>query len=134
MTYFGGSSRRKGFAVTDFLVILAIIGVLVAVAVPNVLGYVNYEINDIDNSNAVKIENVVLRLVADGRLKLGNELRQASLENEVKSRMGGKIPDCQRIGDNFYVNRASGDVAVKRMQGANDIKLSSQTLAEGLFK
>lgn len=134
MSLLGGNSNRNGFAITDFLVVLAIIGVLIAVVAPNALGYVSYETQDIDSANAIKIENAVLRSVTDGTLKLGSELKQTILEVEVKKRMGGKIPFSQRIGNEFFVDRDSGKVTVKATPGPKDVRINSETLAQGLGK
>jgi type II secretory pathway pseudopilin PulG len=132
MSLLGGNSNRGGFAITDFLVVIAIIGVLIAVAAPNALGYVSYETQDIDSENALKIENAVLRSVAEGKLRLGPDLKQTILESEVKKRMEGRIPFCQRVGFNFFVDRDTGKVSVKETPGEQDVRISIETLAQAM--
>ncbi|MDP4180215.1 MAG: prepilin-type N-terminal cleavage/methylation domain-containing protein [Bacillota bacterium] len=62
--------NKKGFTLTELIVVIAILGVLAAVVTPSVLGYISDAKVSADKANANTIDSAVKRLVANDKLKL----------------------------------------------------------------
>lgn len=116
--------KNDKFVLTKFLLFLAIIGILLMIVAPNVVGFANYEKEDIDGQNCVIIENAIKGLVFQNKILLGDKLNKEILEKEIKILMGGKIPRCESTENSFCVDRYTGDVSVKSVVSENDIKLT----------
>ncbi len=63
---------KKGFTLTELIVVIAILGVLAAVVTPSILGYISDAKDSADKMNATTLDSTVKRLVAKGTLNLNN--------------------------------------------------------------
>lgn len=62
--------NRKGFTLTELIVVIAILGVLAAVVTPSVMGYLSQAKDNADKANAATLDGTVKRLLASGVLNL----------------------------------------------------------------
>jgi prepilin-type N-terminal cleavage/methylation domain-containing protein len=62
--------NRKGFTLTELIVVVAILGVLAAVVTPSIMGYLSDAKVSADKANATTIDNTVKRMMAKGTLSL----------------------------------------------------------------
>lgn len=62
--------NKRGFTLTELIVVIAILGVLAAVVTPSVLEYISDAEYGADRANAATLNNTVNRMVAKGTLKL----------------------------------------------------------------
>jgi len=89
------NKKNKGFTLIEMVVVMAIIAVLIAIAVPQVLRLINKSKVTADLSSAKAIATQIQQYMADGaNVSLSNQSLSAnsSLENYVKERINGGIP------------------------------------------
>ncbi|MDQ2085284.1 prepilin-type N-terminal cleavage/methylation domain-containing protein [Herbivorax sp. ANBcel31] len=113
--------NKKGFTLTELIIVVAILGILVGIATPLLIGYLDDARENTDLANAKTIENTVLRLEARGTLSIANADAQDiidAIETEVQ------IPSCEQDGMNFILNTETGDVSVAESAGADEINLN----------
>ncbi len=109
---------RKGYTLTELIVVVAILGILAAVATPMVLNQVQKSRDAADAASAKSIETAVQLCLADGSLKVDetNNIVQVSggktIPEAVKEKLVGKeYPESQVNKDSkWYLDTATGKV------------------------
>jgi len=89
------NKKNKGFTLIEMVVVMAIIAVLIAIAVPQVLRLINKSKVTADLSSAKAIATQIQQYMADGgNVALTNQplSDKPELENYVKERINGGIP------------------------------------------
>jgi len=118
---FKGLSRirknRKGISIIEFVVVVAIFGILSAVAAPRVIAYFEQEKIYIDNSNAKDIEAAILRNVAKGVISL--EDGPVAIREIVIKELGS-IPQPLEEGYGFYYYEKTGSVKAMDMESVGE--------------
>lgn len=88
------NSNKKGFTLVELVVVIAIIGVLAAILVPSMMGYVKKSRLKTANGNAKTAYNAVAEYLADqetqGKLaSASTDAAKTSAENELKTNGNG---------------------------------------------
>lgn len=101
--------NKKGFTLTELIVVVAILGVLAAVATPSIIGYINEAKVNADEANATTLENCYKRLLAKGTISATDTkgVIITAIETEINP-----IPTCQQADKVFALNPSTGDVKV----------------------
>ncbi|HHV60713.1 MAG TPA: type II secretion system protein [Clostridiaceae bacterium] len=101
------NKSKKGYTLTELIVVVAILGVLAAVATPLVIGQISTARKNADAANARTIENIIRIAIAKG------ELVQITGERayELVTSSIGELPVPQQGEDyTFYVNVETAQV------------------------
>lgn len=107
--------NKKGFSLTELIVVIAILGILAAIATPNVIKYIDDSKVGADAANAKILENTCKRLMADQTLDFVN-LADAPLKAAVAAE-AGPIPACKVTGKSFQLDKDTGVVTVVTTAG-----------------
>lgn len=108
-----GTKNKKAFTLTELIIVIAVLAILTAIAVPSVSAVIDNSKKSADNINADYIEDAI---------KYAIELNKISAYSQIKTvgkalEISGMDPDeglvSQCKGYNFYYENASGDVTAQ---------------------
>lgn len=79
------SENQKGFSLVELIIVIAILGIIAAVAIPNVIGVVDDARKNTDIANAKAIANAVAMVKAKNENLAINELTSEALDGTENS-------------------------------------------------
>ena len=129
------NSNKKGFTLVELVVVIAIIGVLAAILVPSMMGYVKKSRLKTANGNAKTAYNTAAGALADLETS-GVQVTSLKIENEDCTK-GGTPADIDTITDEAGGQEYVKEV-VKQALGANGgdggfVSVSGDTTASGVW-
>ncbi len=114
--------NQKGFTLTELIVVVAILGVLAAVATPSIIGYLNDAKVSTDEANATTIESTIMRGIAKGTLTLPfADTDTDAIEGFVEGEL--EIPAVKQSDMYFVVTLSTGRVKVAAEAGVGEMLL-----------
>ena len=99
---------RKGYTLTELIVVVAILGILAAVATPMVLGQIEKSRESADKANAKTIENAIAIYMTTNERTLPISDKTTAL-TYINGQLG-TCPTPQVSGNRFIVNLSTGKV------------------------
>ncbi|WP_241243462.1 type II secretion system protein [Caldicellulosiruptor changbaiensis] len=118
------NKKNKGFTLIEMVVVLAIIAVLIAIAVPQVLKQINKAKINADKANAKSIATAIQQYVGDGNTVTQTTWNQVDTEPWVNTYLTGGVPAVRynnswhfyymtdSVGDTVYVGAGPSDTSV----------------------
>ncbi|MCX7747384.1 MAG: prepilin-type N-terminal cleavage/methylation domain-containing protein [Clostridia bacterium] len=108
------AKNKKGFTLTELIVVIAILGILATIITPSVLQYLDDAKSGADKSNAATLENAVKRLQAKGTLVLTGTgaMNQSQIVNAIHNEIN-PIPTCSDTSKTFVLTKSTGKVTVE---------------------
>jgi len=110
--------KHKGFTLIEMVIVVAIIAILIAIAVPQVLKQINKSKIEADKANAKNIATAIQQWVSEGNV-LNNTASWVKIENNVPVNTGNGIVDYLgsglpktklKNGDFYYTYDANNQV------------------------
>jgi type IV pilus assembly protein PilA len=118
--------NRKGYTLTELIVVVAILGILAVVATPMVLNQVQNARTNTDSTNAKAIENAYKLAVATATTAPATPANLSDVRVIIGNTM--TIPTPQQTGHSFYLNTATGEVtcAATSTTSTGSVQLTSR--------
>jgi len=114
--------NRKGYTLTELIVVVAILGVLAAVGTPMIMNTLQDSKDKADSASASAVETAVQLCLADGSLKMTSSVIEfgtkvsGSTATDIKSAIkeklvGHEYPKCNTTGNKeWYLNKTTGKI------------------------
>ncbi len=80
--------NKKGYTLTELIVVVAILGVLAAIGIPSVIGAIDSSRKQADETTMRAIETAVQVCLADGTLTMQKETNNSILVNVIRDKDG----------------------------------------------
>lgn len=104
--------NQKGYTLTELIVVVAILGILAAVATPMVLNQIGRARTNADNANAKTIENAYkIGMAAD---PTPDTPTTKALALAIINTNLNPLPEPQQSGFEFYLNTTTGRVTCEQ--------------------
>ncbi len=100
--------NKKGYTLTELIVVVAILGILAAVATPMILNQVGKAKTSADLANEKAIENAYLAGMAES-----SDASVPANISDIQKKISSALPSIPRHSDNakdFYINPTTGEV------------------------
>lgn len=97
--------NRKGYTLTELIVVVAILGVLAAVGAPMIMNQIATSRTNADNTNAQTISNTYKIYVAQNSKPASASAAYTAIESILKP-----MPKISTDGNEYYIDLSSGDV------------------------
>jgi type IV pilus assembly protein PilA len=97
--------NKKGFTLTELIIVVAILGILAAIATPMVTGYIDDTKATADKATAKSIQSSLERAIAKGTIVTGD--LSVALDTNITTILNadfGAIPTPQNTANHFFVN------------------------------
>jgi len=120
--------NKKGFTLTELIVVVAILGVLAAVVTPSVIGYLGDAKTNADSANLATIDSCVKRLVAKGTIDLSADWTQAASKTAIVNAVTAEIKTLPTPNDTtkpIWVINKTGTTSVWVTQEAHTSELGA---------
>ncbi|HEX2926793.1 MAG TPA: prepilin-type N-terminal cleavage/methylation domain-containing protein [Ruminiclostridium sp.] len=101
--------NKKGYTLTELIVVVAILGILAAVATPMILNQVQKAKDSSDAANERTIENAYKIKIAEATSTPATLTSPADVSNFLGSTLS-PIPKPNDTSKKFYLNTTTGDV------------------------
>ncbi|WP_271628601.1 prepilin-type N-terminal cleavage/methylation domain-containing protein [Caldicellulosiruptor sp. DIB 104C] len=121
------NSKHKGFTLIEMVIVVAIIAILIAIAVPQVLKQINKSKIEADKANAKNIATAIQQWVSEGNVLNGTADWQkiqdkdpVNTGNGIQDYLGSGLPKTKlRNGDFYYQYDATNQVLKIGAQDSN---------------
>jgi prepilin-type N-terminal cleavage/methylation domain-containing protein len=117
--------NKKGFTLTELIIVVAILGLLAAVATPSLLSYIEQGKEGADTANLAILNGVIARNLASGNLQVAlnataNDLKTAlEVIDVVNDEVDIPTPKIAAVGEKFVYNTTTGKVTIAVPDASN---------------
>lgn len=114
--------NKKGFTLVELIIVIAILGILTAIAVPKFSGFTTKAKTSADAANIKTIQNAVHVYEAE---KGAYPQDVAAMKKLVETYLNNEVPDVKSDENNeFYMDKTSGKIAIKATGAATDLEVT----------
>lgn len=120
--------NKKGFTLVELVVVIAILGILAAIAVPRLLGFQERAREQADQQTAVQVRNALALLHANGEVTFDDDDADETTIEVGYVELGNGIDDI--TFDNITLTGTDSETTLKTLTGTIDIKGDNSKFVE----